>query len=112
MPKAKKKQLDIFNLFYSGAAVIILVGVIAKLLEWPMQETLITWGLGIEAVVFAASAIKFEDVEDESTDDYNSEDISSEYDAIGQKGVDHSKNIVDNQIKNNLLNSFMNQVLY
>jgi hypothetical protein len=29
----KKKKLDIFNLFYSGAAVVILIGVIAKLLE-------------------------------------------------------------------------------
>jgi hypothetical protein len=95
MPKAKKKQLDIFNLFYSGAAVIILVGVIAKLLEWPMQETLITWGLGIEAVVFAASAIKFEDIEDESNDDYNPEDISSEYEAVGQKGANLSKNIIN-----------------
>lgn len=88
MPKAKKR-LDIFNLFYSGAAVVILVGVIAKLLEWPMQETLITWGLAIEALVFAASAIKFEDIEDESNDDYNSEDLTSEYDADGRKEVDN-----------------------
>ena len=95
MPKAKK-QLDIFNLFYSGAAVIILVGVIAKLLEWPMQETLITWGLGIEAVVFAVSAIKFVDIEDESNDDYDSEDNSPEYDVVGQKGVNKfSKNIIN-----------------
>jgi len=96
MRKAKKKQLDIFNLFYSGAAVIILVGVIAKLLEWPMQETLITWGLGIEAVVFAASAIKFVDTEDETNDDYDSEDNSPKYDAVGQKGVNYlSKNIIN-----------------
>jgi len=95
MPKAKK-QLDIFNLFYSGAAVIILVGVIAKLLEWPMQETLITWGLGIEAVVFAVSAIKFVDIEDESNVDYDSEDNSPEYDVVGQKGVNKfSKNIIN-----------------
>ena len=32
---SKTKKLDIFNLFYSGAAVVILIGVIAKLLEWP-----------------------------------------------------------------------------
>ena len=95
MPKAKKKQLDIFNLFYSGAAVIILVGVIAKLLEWPMQETLITWGLGIEAVVFAASAIKFVDTEDETNDDYDAEDNSPEHDAVGHKGVNLSKNIIN-----------------
>jgi hypothetical protein len=38
---AKTKKLDVFNLFYSGAAVIILLGVIAKLLEWPMQDFLL-----------------------------------------------------------------------
>ena len=60
MPKTKK--LDIFNLFYSGAAVVILIGVIAKLLEWPLQDLLITGGLAIEAVVFGVSAIKFVEV--------------------------------------------------
>lgn len=58
----KKKKLDIFNLFYSGAAVVILIGVIAKLLEWPAQDALITGGLAIEALVFGVSAIKFVDV--------------------------------------------------
>ena len=60
----KKKKLDIFNLFYSGAAVVILIGVIAKLLEWPAQDLLITLGLSIEAVVFGVSAIKYVEVED------------------------------------------------
>lgn len=59
----KKKKLDIFNLFYSGAAVVILIGVIAKLLEWPAQDILITGGLAIEALVFGVSAIKFVEVE-------------------------------------------------
>jgi hypothetical protein len=59
---SKTKKLDIFNLFYSGAAVVILIGVIAKLLEWPLQDVLITGGLAIEALVFAVSAIKFVDV--------------------------------------------------
>jgi hypothetical protein len=60
----KKKKLDIFNLFYSGAAVVILIGVIAKLLEWPAQDLLITLGLSIEAVVFGVSAIKYLEIED------------------------------------------------
>jgi hypothetical protein len=60
----KKKKLDIFNLFYSGAAVVILIGVIAKLLEWPAQDLLITGGLAIEAMVFGVSAIKFVEVEE------------------------------------------------
>jgi hypothetical protein len=60
----KKKKLDIFNLFYSGAAVVILIGVIAKLLEWPAQDILITGGLSIEALVFGVSAIKFVEVDD------------------------------------------------
>ena len=59
----KKKKLDIFNLFYSGAAVVILIGVIAKLLEWPAQDLLITGGLAIEALVFGVSAIKFVEVD-------------------------------------------------
>lgn len=59
---SKTKKLDIFNLFYSGAAVVILIGVIAKLLEWPAQDLLITAGLAIEAVVFGVSAIKFVEV--------------------------------------------------
>jgi hypothetical protein len=64
---SKTKKLDIFNLFYSGAAVVILIGVIAKLLEWPMQDILITGGLAIEALVFAVSSIKFIDVVEETS---------------------------------------------
>ena len=60
----KKKKLDIFNLFYSGAAVVILIGVIAKLLEWPAQDILITGGLAIEALVFGVSAFKYVEVEE------------------------------------------------
>ncbi|MEN9697523.1 MAG: hypothetical protein RLZ56_944 [Bacteroidota bacterium] len=60
----KKKKLDIFNLFYSGAAVVILIGVIAKLLEWPAQDVLITGGLAIEALVFGVSAIKYVEVDE------------------------------------------------
>ena len=63
---SKTKKLDIFNLFYSGAAVVILRGVIAKLLEWPAQDLLITGGLAIEAVVFGVSAIKFVEIKKES----------------------------------------------
>jgi hypothetical protein len=62
MKPVVKKKLDIFNLFYSGAAVVILIGVIAKLLEWPAQDLLITGGLAIEAVVFGVSAVKFVEV--------------------------------------------------
>jgi len=63
MKPGVKKKLDIFNLFYSGAAVVILIGVIAKLLEWPAQDLLITAGLTIEAIVFGVSAVKFVEVE-------------------------------------------------
>jgi len=66
MIMSKTKKLDIFNLFYSGAAVVILIGVIAKLLEWPAQDLLITGGLAIEAVVFGVSAIKFIEVKKDS----------------------------------------------
>lgn len=68
---SKTKKLDIFNLFYSGAAVVILIGVIAKLLEWPAQDILITSGLAIEAIVFGVSAIRF--VEDKKNTDVATE---------------------------------------
>ncbi len=55
-----KKKLDIFNLFYSIGAVIILVGVIAKLLEWEVQDLFMTMGLTMEAIVFGASAVKYQ----------------------------------------------------
>lgn len=57
-----KKKLDVFNFFYSFAAVIILIGVIAKLLEWEVQDFFMTLGLSTEAVVFAVTAIKFVEV--------------------------------------------------
>lgn len=53
------KKLDILNLFYSLGAVIILLGVIAKLLEWEVQDIFMTVGLTMEAVVFGVSSIKF-----------------------------------------------------
>ena len=54
-----KKKLDLFNFFYSLGAVIILLGVIAKLLEWEGQDVLMTVGLSMEIFIFALSAIKF-----------------------------------------------------
>lgn len=53
------KKLDILNLFYSLGAVIILLGVIAKLLEWEVQDIFMTVGLTMEAVVFGVSSIKY-----------------------------------------------------
>ena len=53
------KKLDILNLFYSLGAVIILIGVIAKLLEWEVQDLFMTVGLTMEAIVFGVSSIRF-----------------------------------------------------
>jgi hypothetical protein len=98
---SKTKKLDIFNLFYSGAAVVILIGVIAKLLEWPLQDVLITGGLAIEALVFAVSAIKFVDVkkvEEGATEATLSKvadglgDIAANSLRIGNKGVNSNFN--------------------
>lgn len=80
---SKTKKLDIFNLFYSGAAVVILIGVIAKLLEWPMQDILITGGLAIEALVFAVSSIKFVDVVQESSIGATEATLSKVADGLG-----------------------------
>lgn len=80
---SKTKKLDIFNLFYSGAAVVILIGVIAKLLEWPMQDILITGGLAIEALVFAVSSIKFIDVVEETSIGATEATLSKVADGLG-----------------------------
>jgi hypothetical protein len=80
---SKTKKLDIFNLFYSGAAVVILIGVIAKLLEWPMQDILITGGLAIEALVFAVSSIKFVDVIEVSSIGATEATLSKVADGLG-----------------------------
>jgi gliding motility-associated protein GldL len=55
----KTKKLDIFNFFYSIGAVIILIGVIAKFLEWKAQDVLLLTGLSVEALVFTMSSIQF-----------------------------------------------------
>ena len=80
---SKTKKLDIFNLFYSGAAVVILIGVIAKLLEWPLQDLLITGGLAIEALVFAVSSVKFVDVIEESSIGATEATLSKVADGLG-----------------------------
>ena len=97
LPKSKKK-LDIFNLFYSGAAVVILIGVIAKLLEWPAQDLLITLGLSIEAVVFGVSAIKFVDVKGETM-------VATEATlAKVADNIDSLKDVVGNDYSNTYVN--------
>ena len=97
LPKSKKK-LDIFNLFYSGAAVVILIGVIAKLLEWPAQDLLITLGLSIEAVVFGVSAIKFVDVKGETV-------VATEATlAKVADNIDSLKDVVGNDYSNTYVN--------
>lgn len=57
----KKRQFDVFNFFYSIGAVVILIGVIAKFLEWKLQDPLLLTGLGVEALVFTMSAIQYKD---------------------------------------------------
>ena len=84
---SKTKKLDIFNLFYSGAAVVILIGVIAKLLEWPLQDLLITGGLAIEALVFAVSSVKFVDVIEESSIGATEATLSKVADGLGSLTV-------------------------
>lgn len=107
---SKTKKLDIFNLFYSGAAVVILIGVIAKLLEWPLQDLLITGGLAIEALVFAVSAIKFVDVKknaEGATEATLSKvadglgNITGNFDGIGGSGF--VQNNDTNKSRNNLV---------
>lgn len=56
------KKLDLFNLFYSLGAVIILVGVIAKFLEWTYEDELLISGLCTEALVFILSSIQYKKV--------------------------------------------------
>jgi len=55
----KFKKLDFLNFFYSIGAVVILVGVIAKFLEWKAQDALLLAGLSVEALVFTMSSIQY-----------------------------------------------------
>ncbi len=55
----KRKDLDIFNFFYSIGAVVILIGVIAKFMEWKLQDELLLSGLGVEILVFTMSSIQY-----------------------------------------------------
>ena len=57
-----RKKLDLFNLFYSIGAVIILIGVIAKFLEWEYEDELLISGLCTEALVFILSSIQYKKV--------------------------------------------------
>jgi gliding motility-associated protein GldL len=52
-------RIDRFNFLYSIGAVIILVGVIAKFLEWEYEDELLIIGLLMEIAVFAGSSIQF-----------------------------------------------------
>jgi len=93
-----KKKLDVFNFFYSFAAVIILIGVIAKLLEWPSQDILITLGLGIEALVFGISAVKFSEVKVDKNELNNKlsdkNEILDNNEIVVNNGTEYSSNTV------------------
>lgn len=52
------KKIDTMNFFYSIGAVVILIGVIAKFLEWKSQDALLLAGLSVEALVFTFSSIQ------------------------------------------------------
>lgn len=55
------KNIDKPNFFYSVGAVFILLGVIAKFLEWESQDKLLFVGLSTEVLVFAISSIQFKE---------------------------------------------------
>ncbi|MCX8474012.1 MAG: hypothetical protein ORN85_10245 [Sediminibacterium sp.] len=57
------KNLDKANFFYSVGAVFILLGIIAKFLEWEAQDLLLFIGLAVEVAVFSFSSIQFKTVE-------------------------------------------------
>jgi len=60
-----KKKVDVFNFFYSIGAVIILIGVIAKFMEWKLQDAFLLTGLAVEALVFTMSSIQYKSEEKE-----------------------------------------------
>ena len=77
------------NFFYSIGAVVILIGVIAKFLEWKSQDALLLAGLSVEALVFTFSSIqqksstvvyKWENIFPELITDENANTISNTQD--------------------------------
>ena len=57
------KNIDKPNFFYSVGAVFILLGIIAKFLEWEAQDKLLFVGLSTEVLVFAFSSIQYKEKE-------------------------------------------------
>jgi gliding motility-associated protein GldL len=83
------KTIDTMNFFYSIGAVVILIGVIAKFLEWKSQDALLLAGLSVEALVFTFSSIqqksstvvyKWENIFPELITDENANTISNTQD--------------------------------
>jgi hypothetical protein len=119
---AGSKKLDILNLFYSLGAVIILLGVIAKLLEWEVQDIFMTVGLTMEAVVFGVSSIKFinKDSKESNTamvvdNQFHTEEPKATITPFETEKVNdqliHSY-VLPNQVDNTLNNSFPQNISF
>jgi hypothetical protein len=100
------KKIDLLNFFYSIGAVVILLGVIAKFLEWESQDTLLLAGLSMEALVFTFSSIQYK----KTKTDYKWENIFPELilndsidgTVLSQKNIKILLNKYESSIESNL----------
>ena len=95
-----QEKFDFLNFLYSAGAVIILIGVIAKLLEWDGQDFFMTLGLSTEAVVFGISSIKFIKKDKHSTID--EEQVVIEKSPVIDASEFESENVVKHLLYNNI----------
>lgn len=59
----KKRKFDYYNFVYAFGACVVIIGAIAKFLEFEYSDELFVAGLSVEVIVFAFSSISFEEAE-------------------------------------------------
>jgi hypothetical protein len=104
----KQEKFDFLNFLYSAGAVIILIGVIAKLLEWDGQDFFMTLGLSTEAVVFGISSIKFNKKDKSLTID--EEQVVKEQRPVIEAAENESDNVVKHLLYNNIPSEIENLI--
>jgi hypothetical protein len=113
------KNLDVFNLFYSIGAVLILFGVVCNILNIKYQNFFLVLGLVMEMLIFGITSIKFKkkNKENQIINDNNvfeSSDVSQDNIMSKESNVNYKKNVLnkDHHMNNSKLqhdqNSFEN----
>lgn len=100
------KNLDLFNLFYSIGAVLILFGVVCNILNIKYQNFFLVLGLVMEMIIFGITSIKFKNKNKENQ--FNNDDNVSENSDVVQDNIvfkehdmNYNKNVLNEDIHMN-----------